>query len=97
MASYVLLGVFTEEGSEKFRTYPEWIEEINQDLKSMGVKVIAQYVVLGPYDIVNIVEAPDNKTIVRVSTELTMRGYMKITTLPALPIQEFYSTLDNTG
>ena len=87
MAIYFLLGVLTEEGSEKIRSHPEWIEEVNQDLEKMGVNMLAQYAVLGTYD--NIVEAPDNKTIVRVSTELTLRGSVKITTLPAIPIQEF--------
>lgn len=93
MAIYILLGVLTEEGSEKIRTHPEWIEEVNQDLEKMGVNMLAQYAVLGTYDIVNIVEAPDNKTIVRVSTELTLRGSIKITTLPAIPIQEFIASI----
>ena len=93
MATYILLGTLTDEGAEKLRTHPEWIEEVNRDLEAMGVKVIAQYVVLGPYDIVNIVEAPDNKTVVRVSTQLTLRGSVKITTLPALPIEDFLVTL----
>jgi uncharacterized protein with GYD domain len=57
------------------------------------VKVIAQYAVLGPYDIVTIVEAPDNRSVVRVSTELTLRGSVKITTLPALSIEELISSL----
>ena len=93
MATYILLGTLTDEGAEKLRTHPEWIEEVNRDLEAMGVKVIAQYVVLGPYDIVNIIEAPDNKTVVRVSTQLTLRGSVKITTLPALPIEDFLVTL----
>jgi uncharacterized protein with GYD domain len=93
MATYILLGVLTEEGTEKLRTNPEWISEVNRDLEAMGVQVIAQYAVLGLYDIISIVEAPDNKTIVRVSTELTLRGSIKINTLPALPIEEFLATL----
>ena len=59
----------------------------------MGVNMLAQSAVLGTYDIVNIVEAPDNKTIVRVSTELKIRGSVKITTLPAIPIQEFIASI----
>jgi uncharacterized protein with GYD domain len=93
MAIYILLGTLTDEGAEKLRSHPEWIEEVNQDLETMGVKVISQYAVLGPYDIVTIVEAPDNKSVVRVSTQLTLRGSVKITTLPALPIEDFLSTL----
>ena len=93
MATYILLGTLTDEGAEKLRTHPEWIVEVNHDLEAMGVKVLAQYAVLGPYDIVNIIEAPDNKTVVAVSTQLTLRGSVKITTLPALPIDDFLATL----
>ena len=93
MATYILLGVLTDEGAEKLRKHPEWMDEVNRALAAMDVKIIAQYAVLGPYDLVNIVEAPDNRAVVRVSTELSMRGSVKITTLPALPIEDFLATL----
>ncbi len=93
MATYILLGTLTDEGAEKLRNHPEWVEEVDQVLSDMGVKIIAQYAVLGPYDLVNIIEAPDNRAVVRVSTELSMRGSVKITTLPALPIEDFLTTL----
>lgn len=93
MATYILLGTLTDEGAEKLRLHPEWVDEVREDLEKTGVRVIAQYAVLGPYDIVNIVEAPDNRSVVRVSTQLTLRGSLKITTLPALSIEDFIATL----
>ena len=93
MATYILLGTLTDEGAEKLRLHPEWLEDVQRHLEALGVKVIAQYAVLGPYDIVTIVEAPDNRSVVRVSTELTLRGSVKITTLPALSIEELISSL----
>ncbi len=71
MATYILLGTLTNEGAEKLRSHPEWIDQANRDLAAMGVTVIAQYAVLGPYDLVNIIEAPDNRTVVRVSAGLS--------------------------
>ncbi len=47
--------------------------------------MVAQYAVLGPYDFVSILEAPDNRTIARVSAELASRGSVRIRTLPAMP------------
>ncbi|MFP3953479.1 MAG: GYD domain-containing protein [Candidatus Acetothermia bacterium] len=49
---------------------------------------------LGPYDFVNIVEAPDEETITRVSVELGSRGTIKITTLTALPIDDFIQSFE---
>jgi uncharacterized protein with GYD domain len=93
MATYILLGTLTDEGAENLRVNPDWIGELNRDLEVMGVKMISQYAVLGPYDIVSLIEAPDNKSVIRVSTELTLRGSLKIITLPAMPIEEFLATL----
>jgi uncharacterized protein with GYD domain len=93
MATYILLGTLTDEGAEKLRNHPEWIDQANRGLAAMGVKVIAQYAVLGPYDMVSIIEAQDNRAVVRVSAELNLRGSVRITTLPALPIEDFLTIL----
>lgn len=65
---------------------------MSKELEALGVKVIAQYAVLGPYDFVNIVEAPDNETVARVSAELASRGSVKIQTLVAIPTDDFIAT-----
>ena len=93
MATYVLLGTLTDEGAERLRTHPQWLTEMQKDLEKREIKVMSQYAVLGPYDLVFLVEAPDNKSVVRVSAELTLHGSIKITTLPAIPIDEFIETL----
>jgi len=41
------------------------------------------------YDFVNIVEAPDNETVMKMSVELGSRGSVQMTTLPALSVEEF--------
>ncbi|MBA7475843.1 Glutamine synthetase and cystathionine beta-lyase binding protein [subsurface metagenome] len=55
----------------------------------MGVKILQQYAVLGPYDFVNILDAPNNEVISKVAVELGSRGTIQTTTLPALPIDDF--------
>jgi len=49
---------------------------------------------LGEFDFVNVVEAPDVATIAKVSVGLAARGSIRIETLPALPIEEFLATLE---
>ena len=66
---------------------------MNKEVETCGAKVISQYATLGPYDFVSIVEAPDNKAIAKVSVELGSRGTILLTTLPALPLNEFISTV----
>ncbi len=92
MATYILLSTLTDEGAKTIKKKPGRIKEVNEELDKLGVKVTAQYAVLGPYDFVNVVEAPDNETIARVSAELASRGSIKITTLPAIDIDTFIAS-----
>jgi uncharacterized protein with GYD domain len=93
MATYIMLSTLTDEGRKTVKMRPERIREVNKELEKMGVKVLAQYAVLGPYDFVNVVEAPNNETISKVSVELGSRGTVQLMTLVAIPIDEFASKL----
>jgi len=89
MPQYILLSNLTDEGWKTVKEKPERIKEVNKELQAYGVKVVSQYAVLGPYDFVNIVEAPNNETIAKVSIELGSRGTIKILSMPAIPIDDF--------
>jgi uncharacterized protein with GYD domain len=93
MAIYILLSNLTDEGAKTITSNPDRIKQVNAELEKLGVKVTAQYATLGAYDFVNVVEAPDNLTIARVSAELGSRGSIKITTLPAIGIDDFIRSL----
>lgn len=89
MAHYVILSRLTDEGRKTIKEKPERMLEVNKELQKMGVKVKEQFAVLGPYDFVNIVEAPDNETVMKMSVELGARGSIQLLTLPAIPAAEF--------
>ena len=93
MPTYILLSTLTPEGRKTIKERPERIKEVNREIEAFGVKVLHQYAVLGPYDFVNVVEAPDNQAVVRVSVELGSRGTVKIMSMPAIPIDDFISML----
>ena len=93
MATHILLSTVTDEGAETIKVKPERIKEVNKELEAMGVKVLAQYAVLGPYDFVNIVEGPDTATMLRVSVEMGSRGSIKMLTMPAIPIDDFIARI----
>jgi uncharacterized protein with GYD domain len=93
MPTYILLSTLTDEGAKTIKSNPGRIKEVNAELEKLGVRVTAQYATLGSYDFVNVVEAADNSSIARVSAELASRGSIKITTLPAIPIDDFIRSL----
>jgi len=93
LAKYILLSKLTEDGRKTLKTKPERIKEVNKEIEAFGVKVLEQYAVLGPYDFVNLVEAPDNEAIFKVSVELGSRGTIQITSMPAITIDELIESL----
>lgn len=93
MATYIMLSSLTDNGAATIKDNPSRIKEVNTELEKLGVKVVAQYATLGPYDFVNVVEAADNATVARVSAEMGARGSIKITTLAAIPIDDFINAL----
>jgi uncharacterized protein with GYD domain len=89
MAYYVILSKLTDAGRKTVKEHPERILEVNKEIEErMGIKVKEQYAVLGPYDFVNIVEAKDNKSVMKMSVELGSRGSVQLLTLPAIPVKD---------
>lgn len=93
MATYIMLTTLTDEGRKIVKEKPQRIKEVNREVEAMGVKILAQYALLGPYDFVNILEASDNKAIVKVAMELGARGTLQTMTMAAMTIDEFISSL----
>lgn len=93
MATYILLSTLTDEGAKTIKHNPQRILEVNRELEGLGVSVKAQYATLGPFDFVNIVEAPDNEAIFRISAELGSRGSVKILSMPAVAVEDFIKRL----
>jgi uncharacterized protein with GYD domain len=94
---YVMLSTLLESGRKVLRGRPGWIRKVNADVQRMGARVVSQYAVLGPYDFVTIIEAPDNATISRVSVELGARGGVAGMTMAAIPLDEFIGRLEGSG
>jgi uncharacterized protein with GYD domain len=94
---YVMLSTLSESGRKVLRERPGWIRKGNADVQRMGAHVVSQYAVLGPYDFVTIIEAPDNATISRVSVELGARGGVAGMTMAAIPLDEFIGRLEGSG
>ena len=93
MPTYILLSTLTPEGVQTVKNNPQRIKEVNKEIEQIGAKVVAQWAVLGQFDFVNVVEAPDEKTMARVSLELGSRGTVHYETLAAIPIDEFISSM----
>jgi uncharacterized protein with GYD domain len=92
MPTYILLTTLTAQGVQTLKANPDRLREVNRDVEELGARVLHQWATLGPFDFVNVVEAPDTATIARVSVALGARGSAKLQTLPALDVDDFLSS-----
>jgi len=93
LPTFILLTTLTPEGVTTLKNNPARIREVNREVEQLGATVKAQWAVLGQYDFINVIEAPDEKTIARVSLELGSRGTARYESLVAIPIDEFIAAL----
>lgn len=89
MGKYLMLSTLTAEGRRTIKENPQRIKEVNKEVEAMGVKILAQYVLLGFYDFANVLEAPDNETVARVAVELGSRGTVQTATFAAMDLDDF--------
>ncbi|MEO6469200.1 MAG: GYD domain-containing protein [Acidimicrobiia bacterium] len=96
MPTYVMLSTLGPGGWATLRENPDRLREVSDEVESMGLKVVAQYALMGQWDFLNIIEAPDEAAMAKAAVSLAARGTMRTTTLQALPIEMLIETLRST-
>lgn len=93
MPTYIMMCTLTPDGIETVKNNPQRIQEVNSEVEQLGATVKAQWATLGEFDFISVVEAPDEKTMARVSLELGSRGTGRYETLSAIPVDDFIASL----
>ena len=93
MPKYLMLSSLSEQGLQTLRANPDRVREVNKDVEEMGARVLHQWFVLGPYDFVNIIEAPDAATIARLSVALGARGSVHTQSYEMLEVDDLLNLL----
>ena len=96
MATYLMLTTLTDEGRKIIKDNPDRIKEVNKEIELMGIKILAQYALLGQYDFVNILEAPSDEAAAKLAINLSARGTMQTLTLTAIAVDDLIATLKKT-
>ncbi len=95
MPTFVMLSILGPDGAATLRENPQRLRQVNAEVETMGGKVLQQYALLGQWDFLNIIEAPDEVTMVKITTALNARGTLKTRTLTAIGIDEFIAAMDS--
>ena len=93
MPIYALLSTLTPHGRETLHANPERVYGVNEEVERFGCKVIKQYALLGTFDFLTLIEAPDMETVAHLSIDLGSRGTVNISTFPAIEIDSLEAKL----
>lgn len=93
MPKFIMLSTLGPEGAATLRENPERVRAVNAEVEALGVRVLEQFALLGPYDFLNVLEAPDEKTMAKVALVLGARGTVKTLTMAAIPVEEYIEAL----
>jgi uncharacterized protein with GYD domain len=88
-----MLTTLGPDGWETLRQNPERIRQVKAEVEATGLTVVAQYALLGQYDFLNIIEAPDERAMAKAAIMLAARGTMRTTTLQAIPVEDLIALL----
>ena len=91
-----MLSTLGPDGWETVRQKPERIMAVRSEVEALGLKVHAQYALMGQYDFLSIIEASDEETMAKAAIMLAARGTMRTTTLPAIPVDALIERLKNS-
>ena len=89
MATYVVLFNWTEQGIKNYKDSTDRAEAARKQWGESGIQITDLYWTIGPYDLVGLVEAPDDESLTRALLALGAQGNVRTTTLRAFGAEEF--------
>jgi len=95
MRKFILLATLSPQGLQTLQVTPERLLEVNREIEDLGGRVLDQWAVLGYYDFLSIIEAPDEATVAHMTAELSARGSATFETLTVVETSDVFTGLDD--
>jgi uncharacterized protein with GYD domain len=89
MPTYVVLYNLTEQGRSEIKNLADRMDEAQSRAESQGIRILGNYVTMGLYDVVTIVEAPNDEAVARGAAAILERGNVSSITMRAFTTAEW--------
>ena len=93
MPLFIRLARLTEKANQNLANMDQMLAEANKIIEANGARIVQAYVILGEYDIVTIMEAPDEKTAAKIGALIATQGSFRAETLSAIPVEDFIKSI----
>ena len=93
MASFVILGNYTDQGVSSIKDLPGRLAAVQQAAQDAGGRMIFYYLTMGQYDFVSVVEVPDAETAAQLLLQTSLLGNVRTQTMRAFTEEEAASVI----
>jgi uncharacterized protein with GYD domain len=97
MPTYVILMNWTDQGAKADRDAVRRREQADALAEKYGARIEQAYWTMGHYDIVAVIEAPDDESLTAMMLELTAEGNIRTSTLRAFDHDQMQAIIRRTG
>jgi len=88
MATFIVLGNWTEKGAKEFADAPARSKANDAAAKAMGGRIVATYWTMGQFDFVTIVETPSDEAMAAGTLAAGAAGTSRAVTMRAFDVSE---------
>jgi len=89
MATYITLGKYTQQGISTMKASPARVDAVRETARSLGAELKAFYLVMGQFDFVAVLEAPDDATLAKLILMIAGQGNATFQTSRAFTETEY--------
>jgi uncharacterized protein with GYD domain len=89
MPTYITLLRYTQQGVAKVKDSPKRLDAGRKAFKKLGVEIKDTYLTMGRFDLVCVIEAPDDESVAKALLSLGSQGNVQTETLKAWKEDEF--------
>jgi uncharacterized protein with GYD domain len=93
MAMYVSLVQFTDQGIRNIKDTIKRFEAAMAEAEKMGMKIVEAFWTMGAYDVVVLLNAPNDETMTAFALKVSSMGSVKTHTMRAFPREEMEKIL----
>ena len=95
MPTYIALLNWTQQGVAKVKDSPKRLDAGREAFKKFGVEIKDTYLTMGRYDLVCVIEGPDDEAVARALLTLGSQGNVQTETLKAWTEDDFRKIVDS--
>lgn len=93
MATFVMLTTLTPAEMRSIKANPCGLRAVDREAARLGITVLEQWATLGAFDVLSVLDAPDEHAMAHLSLQLSARGFARYDSLAAIPVEELVAAL----